>query len=270
MKKNKMLLILAIGLFMPVVTIMASNPEGIITLSNNLTVVVGGGGNSGILVTDRAVVVIDTKMGDEAKKLYDMVKEKAGDKQIIVINTHYHADHVSGNHFYKGSKIYMGNYDKAFLEKQLEPENMPTDFVKDSLILNLGTETVEIYNLGQAHTWQDMVVYLKKNKVLFSGDLVFYKVIPFVMQVSGANVDKWIAALNKIINHYDYQTLVPGHGDPGGKELPKTLKAYFTDMKMAAKNPSKEKELITKYKDWATAPTMATPRITIDYIRNSK
>ncbi|HSN50503.1 MAG TPA: MBL fold metallo-hydrolase, partial [Bacteroidales bacterium] len=166
MKKNKLLLIMILSLLLPVFTALGSTPDGIITLSPDLTIVQGGGGNSGILVTDRAVVVIDTKMGDDAKKLYDMVKEKAGHKQIIVINTHYHADHVSGNHFYKGSKIYIGNYDKAFLEKQVEAENMPTDFVKDSLVLNLGNEILELYNLGQAHTWQDMVVSLKKHQVL--------------------------------------------------------------------------------------------------------
>ena len=27
---------------------------------------------------------------------------------------------------------------------------MPTDYIKDSLVLNLGDEVVEIYNLGQA------------------------------------------------------------------------------------------------------------------------
>ena len=36
-------------------------------LDKDLTLVLGGGGNSGILVTDKAVVVIDTKMGGDAE-----------------------------------------------------------------------------------------------------------------------------------------------------------------------------------------------------------
>ena len=53
-------------------------------VDKNLTIVQGGGGNSGIVVTDSAVVVIDTKMGGDAEKLYNLAKSKAGTKKIIV------------------------------------------------------------------------------------------------------------------------------------------------------------------------------------------
>ena len=42
---------------------------GTIPIDKNLTIIQGGGGNSGILVTDSAVVVIDTKMSSDAEKL---------------------------------------------------------------------------------------------------------------------------------------------------------------------------------------------------------
>src|ERR1035438_4906127 len=89
---------------------------------NKLTVYLGGGGNSGILVTDSAIVVIDTKMGTDAENLANLAKEKAGGKKIIVINTHYHGDHTKGNMFYKGSKIYIGDYEKSFLMKNMDHE----------------------------------------------------------------------------------------------------------------------------------------------------
>ena len=149
-----------------------------------------------MLVTDSAVVVIDTKMMKPAEALYKLAKEKAGQKKIIVINTHFHSDHTGGNQYYKGCKIYMGDYDKDFLQKNLKPDQMPTDLVKDSLFLNLGNETVEIFNLGQAHTMKDMVVYLKNRKMFFTGDLVFDKMNPVLKKESDANVDKWIAVLN--------------------------------------------------------------------------
>ena len=68
-----------------------------ISKDNNLNIYLGGGGNSGVLVSDSAVVVIDTKMMGNAKDLYNIAKSKAGDKPIIVINTHYHSDHTNGN-----------------------------------------------------------------------------------------------------------------------------------------------------------------------------
>ncbi|MGA2822108.1 MAG: MBL fold metallo-hydrolase [Bacteroidales bacterium] len=233
----------------------------------DLTLVLGGGGNSGILITDKALVVIDTKMGGAADDLFKLASEKAAGKPILVINTHYHGDHVNGNHFYKGSRIYIGNYDKAFLQKEVDPNNMPTDYVKDSLVLELGNETFILYDLGQAHTYHDMVVYLKNRKILFSGDLIFHHINPLLKKKSGADVDKWLAALHVILNKFDLEKVVPGHGSIGGKELVWSMVDYFRDMKAAEKDPSRANELKAKYKDWVELPNMTSPQATIDYIR---
>ncbi len=238
-------------------------------VDKELTVVQGGGGNSGVLVTDSAVVVIDTKMGGDAEKLYNLAKSKAGAKKIIVINTHYHGDHVKGNKFFKGSDIYIGAYDQKFLSENIGAENMPNKFVKDSLIINLGNEIICLYNLGQAHTMNDMVVLLRNRKVLFAGDLIFHNVNPFLKRESGANVDKWIGALDQMLKLPDIGMVVPGHGLSGDKAMITSMWNYFLDMKIAAADPSKEKEMKEKYKDWTQLPMMTSPGATIDYIRNA-
>jgi cyclase len=234
-----------------------------------LTFYLGGGGNSGVLVTDSAVVVIDTKMAKPAIKLYDLAKEKAGSKPIIVINTHYHGDHVKGNQFYKTGKIYIGAYDKDYLTKNIDLENQPNCFVKDSLLLNLGNESLLLVNLGQAHTYDDMVVYLVKHRILFTGDLVQNKTNPFLKKESGADVNKWIMALDRINKGFDIVTIVPGHGKIGGKELVTSMYQYFTDMKTAATDSQKEAELIARYASWQKMPPMASPEITIKYIKGN-
>jgi cyclase len=244
------------------------NPEDI-AIDKNLTVVTGGGGNSGILVTEKAVVVIDTKMGPDAEKLYKSAISLAGSKPVIVINTHYHGDHTSGNHFYAGDKIYIGAYDKGFLESEVSDENMPTNFVRDSLILNLGDEVVEVYNLGQAHTWDDMVVYLKNRQILFSGDLIFNKINPFLVRKSGANVISWIAALDTLLNRWEIKTIIPGHGNPGGKEIALAMKQYFLDMENVYEDPTKEVEIFARYNDWVSRPNMTSPAISVEFIKSS-
>jgi glyoxylase-like metal-dependent hydrolase (beta-lactamase superfamily II) len=233
----------------------------------DLTFYLSGGGNSGVLVTDSALVVIDSKMSKPAKTLYDIVKEKAGSKHIIVINTHYHGDHVNGNHYYKGDKIYIGSYSKEFIAKNIEPENQPNIFIKDSLLLNLGNESILMVNLGQGHTYDDMVVYLVKHRILFTGDLVTNKMNPFLKKESGANVDKWISVLERIIKGFDMVTVVPGHGKIGGKELPVSMYDYFNDMKIAASDSQREKELTAKYASWTNIPGMSSPAATIKYIK---
>ncbi|MEI7897157.1 MAG: MBL fold metallo-hydrolase [bacterium] len=242
--------------------------ENTIVVDKDLTIVSGGGGNSGVLVTDSAVVVIDTKMGGDAEKLYNLAKEKAGTKKIIVINTHYHNDHVKGNHFFKGCDIYIGEYDPKFLMDEVGTENMPNHYIKDSLCLDLGNEIACLYNLGQAHTWNDMVVVLKNKRVLFTGDLIFNKVNPFLVKKSGGDADKWIGALDRMLNLPDIGLVVPGHGETGDRSMIESMKTYFTDMKTAAADPSKEKEMKLKYKGWLELPMMTSPQATIDYIRN--
>jgi glyoxylase-like metal-dependent hydrolase (beta-lactamase superfamily II) len=238
----------------------------IVQFDSTLTIVQGGGGNSGVLVTDSAIVVIDTKMSKPAEELSKLAKQKAGTKKIIVINTHFHGDHINGNNLYKGSTIIIGNYGEEFLQKNIKPEFMPNTFVNDSMLLALGKDTIMLYNLGQAHTLCDMVVYLKGRKLLFSGDLIFNKMNPVIKKESSADVDKWIKALDNILAR-DIKTIVPGHGKIGGKELALSLKQYFEDMKTAASDPSKEAELKAKYSDWFKLPFMSSTEKTIEYLK---
>ncbi|MEI7660574.1 MAG: MBL fold metallo-hydrolase [Bacteroidota bacterium] len=232
-----------------------------------LTIVQGGGGNSGLLVADSAVVVIDTKMSGAAENLYNLAKSKAGTRKIIVVNTHSHGDHVKGNRFYKGCDIYIGAYDRKFLLEDMGPENMPNHFVNDSLVINLGNEILCMYNLGQGHTMNDMVVLLKTRGVLFTGDLVFHKINPFLKKESGANVDKWIGALDRMLRFPGLVMVVPGHGQTGDRTMIESMKSYFLDMKAAAADPSREKEMTDKYRDWTELPMMTSPGATIEYIR---
>ena len=276
MNRKKIILVIVIILlviagsaaivFYPVYRFMFQESTHVV--DKDLMVVQGGGGNSGVVITDSAVLVIDTKMGGDAEKLYNLAKAKAGERKIIVINTHYHTDHVRGNKYFKGCNIYIGAYEQKFLLDDIGSENMPNRFIKDSLIMNLGNEIVCLHNLGQGHTMNDMVVLLKNRKVLFTGDLVFRNVNPFLKRESCANVDKWINALDFMLKMPGIDMVVPGHGPTGDKTMIASMRNYFLDMKIAAADPSKEKEMREKYKSWTEFPMMTSPGATIDYIRN--
>jgi cyclase len=262
------LVVILIGLhniLYPAVRFMAQNE--IVQIDSSLTIMFGGGGNSGIIIGDSAVVVIDTKMMSSSEDLYKLAKEKADQKQIIVINTHYHGDHVNGNKFFKGSRIYIGNYEKEFLHKNIDAENQPTDIVRDSLLIDLGNEKVHLYNLGQAHTFNDLVVYLSNHNVLFTGDLIFNRVNPVLKEESGARVSQWIIALSTILSRWGGSKIVPGHGQAGDIEMVVSMRQYFIDMTASAEDPSKENQLKDKYKDWMKLPGMSSPEKTIEYIK---
>ncbi len=231
--------------------------------------VMTAGGNSGLLVTDSAVVVIDTKMYKPGKKLRELAAAKAGNRKIIVINTHFHGDHTFGNDRYKGCEIYMGNYSREFLARNLKPDLMPTQYVRDSLILNLGDEIVGIYNLGQGHTFNDLVICLKNRKILFTGDLVFNRIHPALIREDGTDIDQWMTLLAGIPHRFDIRTVVPGHGDPGGLELITAQRHYFEDMLVAAANPEQEDQIKQKYAGWMKMPVMSSASRTIRFIRET-
>src|SRR5580704_8307589 len=87
-------------------------PMHTVQYDKQLTLVLGGCGNSGILVSDSLVLVVDTKMGEAMEPFYEQVKQLAGNKPIVLVDTHIHQDHAKGNYLYKGQTVIAGgNYD---------------------------------------------------------------------------------------------------------------------------------------------------------------
>lgn len=226
-----------------------------------LTLVLGGGGNSGILVSDSAVLVIDTKMQDAAEALSKTLKQLAGKKPIIVVNTHIHTDHTSGNKFYEGQTIIAGgNYDKAFWIKECGDKGVPTVWIKDSLTFKMGDETVTIFNLPwNAHTQSDVFVYLHNRKMLFGGDVILNHQAPAMFSRYNTDGYGYLKAFDYVAQRFDINKVVPGHGDVGGTEVISNFKDFFIDMKLAALDPAKKDELMAKYKDWRQIPFVMAP-----------
>ena len=57
----------------------------------------GGGGNSAVFVTSAGVVVVDTKNPGWGQPLLEKIKSVTDKPVTMIINTHTHGDHVSGN-----------------------------------------------------------------------------------------------------------------------------------------------------------------------------
>lgn len=83
------------------------------------------------------------------------------------------------------------------------------NFTFDSeLTINLGNREVQIKHLGRGNTAGDAIVYLPKEKILVSGDLIVHPV-PYMF---GGYPSEFIKTLNRL-NQIDFQTIVPGHGE---------------------------------------------------------
>ena len=64
---------------------------------DNLWVLKGGGGNTAVFLTGGGVVVVDAKNPGWGKPILDKIKELTPKPISMLINTHTHGDHVSGN-----------------------------------------------------------------------------------------------------------------------------------------------------------------------------
>lgn len=234
-----------------------------IPYDKDLTLVIGGGGNSGILVSDSLVIVIDTKMDQAAKDLYEQVQRLAGKKPVLVVNTHIHPDHVGGNELYKGATILAGgNYTQEEWKKEASEKSMPTEWLKNRMDIKMGDDTVTILNFGKnAHTVSDVFVYLHRRKLLFGGDVILNKQNPII--IGKGDPDGFLAAIEYLKSNFVIEHVVPGHGALGGKEVLDNFEQYFKDMKTIAGDPTRESELVNKYEDWVELPVMMSPQATI-------
>ena len=83
------------------------------------------------------------------------------------------------------------------------------NFTFDSaLSIDLGNREVQIRHMGRGNTAGDTIVYLPKEKILVSGDLVVHPV-PYMF---GGYPSDFVKTLGKL-NQMDFQTIVPGHGE---------------------------------------------------------
>jgi glyoxylase-like metal-dependent hydrolase (beta-lactamase superfamily II) len=85
----------------------------------------------------------------------------------------------------------------------------PTDLVKSDLTLTRGKRTIEIKFIGEGHTPSDLIVWLPRERVVATGDLVVSPV-PLV-GADQSNVPAWSSTLARI-RALNYKTLIPGHG----------------------------------------------------------
>ena len=92
-------------------------------------------------------------------------------------------------------------------EMKVTPLIPSTLTVADSLVLQRGDRSIVIKHLGVGNTAGDLVVYLPKEKIVATGDLVVNPV-PFAF---GSYFREWPTTL-RTLTRIDATTIVPGHG----------------------------------------------------------
>jgi glyoxylase-like metal-dependent hydrolase (beta-lactamase superfamily II) len=189
-----------------------------------------GDPNTGIVVGDNAVMVIDTQATPVmAQDVIRRIREVTDKPIKYVVLSHYHAVRVLGASGYRPEHIVASRdtYDlivergeqdmKSEIERfprlfraveSVPGLTWPTLVFEKRMTLWLGKLQVEIMQLGRGHTKGDTVVWLPQEKILFSGDLVEYQATPYT---GDAYLTDWPATLDAIAA-LKPEKLVPGRG----------------------------------------------------------
>jgi len=115
----------------------------------------------------------------------------------------------------------------AYLEQVKETKVTPpaVTFDKSMTIVRNGREMRLLY-LGRGHTDTDVVVYLPKERIVCTGDLME----SVVSYMGDSFPEDWIATLDRL-RALDFDTVMPGHGVPfRGKGKIEAFQKYLRDV----------------------------------------
>jgi glyoxylase-like metal-dependent hydrolase (beta-lactamase superfamily II) len=189
-----------------------------------------GDPNTGVVIGDDAVMVIDTQATPVmAQDVIRRIREVTDKPIRYVVLSHYHAVRVMGASAYRPEHVIasLDTYDliveRGEADFKSEVERFPRLFravesvpgltwpsltFRGELTLRLGELEVRILQLGRGHTKGDTVVWLPRERILFSGDLVEYDATPYT---GDAYLADWPATLDALAA-LGPEKLVPGRG----------------------------------------------------------
>lgn len=181
----------------------------------------GRGGTIGWLANKDALMGIDTQYPDTAAAFYQGLPGR-GDRHLdVVLNTHHHGDHTSGNLFLKPlakTIVAHANVPKLQFAAAERAGSLDRQAYADTTFASvwrrdLGDETAISQYHGVGHTSGDVVTLFEKANVIHMGDLMFNRIYPVIDRASGGSIRNWIVVLEEVHQTYPADALyIFGHG----------------------------------------------------------
>ena len=170
-----------------------------------------GDPNTGVIVGDDAVMVIDTQATPVmAQDVVRRIREVTDKPIKYVVLTHYHAVRVLGASGFAPQQIIssqdtrdlivergeqdkaseIGRFPRLFQNVETVPPGLtwPTMTFTGKMTLWLGKLEVQLIQLGRGHTKGDTVAWLPQQRILFSGDLVEFDATPYAGDASRSTI----------------------------------------------------------------------------------
>jgi cyclase len=218
-----------------------------------------GWSNAGLIEDGGQTLLVDTlfdlKMTREMLDAMRRAVPAAADIGALV-NTHANGDHTFGNQLLEGKRIIASKAcaedmhirppaQYAGWQKQWQGMGVagrfwwevmgsrfdfqgirlvtPNETFSGELALKVGDKEVRLIEVGPAHTRGDVIVYVPKDRVLYTGDMLFNSAHPAIW---AGPVSNWIKACDLMLS-WDLEVVVPGHGALTDKAGIRELRSYL-------------------------------------------
>lgn len=247
-----------------------------------------GWSNAGLVRGDGRSLLVDTLFDlPLTSRMLEAMADVTGDAPIeTLVNTHANGDHCYGNQLVTGAEVIAsvaaaaemeelppavlaglleldaGETTNAYLRDSfgsfdftgIDPPRPTTTFT-DRLALDVDGRTVELLEVGPAHTAGDVLVHLPGDGVIFTGDILFIEGTPIIWN---GPVQNWLDAC-ATIGDLGCTTIVPGHGPLTDDAGVQAVADYLTFVRaeatarfeagMRAEDAARDIEL-GHYRDW--------------------
>jgi glyoxylase-like metal-dependent hydrolase (beta-lactamase superfamily II) len=187
-------------------------------VKDNLYMLKGGGGNTAVYVGANGVTVVDAKNPGWGQPILDKIKELTPKPVTLLINTHTHGDHVSGNVEFPATVDVVvqentkANMEKMDIFKQNGNRGMAKRTFKDKMTVGSGKDRVDLYYFGRGHTNGDAWIVFPELRVVHAGDIFAAKGLPLLDYNnggSGAEIGETLAKAHAGIKNVD--SIITGH-----------------------------------------------------------
>jgi glyoxylase-like metal-dependent hydrolase (beta-lactamase superfamily II) len=193
-----------------------------------------GDPNSGVIIGDDSVMVIDTTATPlMAQSLIKHIRSVTDLPIKYVVLSHYHAVRVLGASAYfaegaeqiiasKGTwelivergeqdmKSEIERFPRLFAGVESVPGlSWPTMVFDQEMTIFMGKLEVRLAHIGMGHTKGDTIAWIPSQKICFSGDLVEYGAAAYT---GDAQLEEWPATL-EALRALGFDKLVPGRGE---------------------------------------------------------
>jgi glyoxylase-like metal-dependent hydrolase (beta-lactamase superfamily II) len=257
-------------------------PENQVTHVSDHVWAIIGFPNIGIVVGDRATLVVDTGLGPRNGAIAAREAQKLAKGPVLYLTTtHYHAEHAAGDNGFPANTILVRPiaqqkeledrgpaFVAMFSSRSAEMKELLADtkfrtpditFEKE-LTLDLGGVKARLFWMGQAHTKGDEMIEVKPDDTLIAGDIVQNKMVPNLPD-DNASMKGWVDILSQL-RLMKFKYIVPDHGALGDGSLVEQDFRFFTELQHRALELKKQgksaddasaallAEFKTKFPDW--------------------